>query len=113
MLLESVLALAMAQAVIVKAPGDSVLWEQPDAVTASVVNFQVCLDATPCVTVLVADAKVATTPDTYKWKLPALTIGTHTIKVSACAADICSDPAVLDFKLVIAPMPPKNLRAGS
>jgi hypothetical protein len=102
---------ASAQTPPVARPADSVAWDKTDAEIAAqgVDHFQVCLDTAPCVNLTLAEAKSGTS---YAWKLPAMTVGPHTVTVQACGPAECSDPASLAFTLIIKPSPVSNIRIG-
>lgn len=92
-------------------PADSLAWDYPDAaITAFAVDhFTVTVDAQPPVTVDLT-AKIQGQPS-YKWKLPALTVGSHSFQVIACTAtNACSVPLTGTAVMVIQPDPASNLR---
>lgn len=92
-------------------PADSLAWDYPDTtVTAEGVDhFLVTVDAAPAVSVDLT-AKIVG-QQTYKWKLPALTVGSHTFQVTACTpAAVCSAPVSLTAVMVIQPDPVANVR---
>jgi hypothetical protein len=128
LLLLGVLGLAApAAAQTTAGPLDSVAWDYADAdlATFSVTQFQVCTDAqtgSAC-TLIPLTAKFTPTAgqtpppvgsSSYKWKLPALIIGAHTVKIGACTAGAtptCSStPLAISFSFVIDPPPPVGVR---
>jgi hypothetical protein len=110
----SVLGLVPVQAQTPVATGlDSVAWDYPDSslTAGAVVRFDVCLDATPCVSRTVAEAKHPTLgASVYFWKLPAMLPGNHTVAIKACNADLCSPPLELSFRFAVEPPPVSNPR---
>lgn len=92
---------------------DSVAWDYTQAqITATTVDhFVVCLDATPCITLTLTQAKHPTLgPDVYFWKLPAMAPGNHSTSVVACNLTVCSGQLVIPFRFATAPDPVTNGR---
>lgn len=94
-------------------PPATALWEytSEDIASGATNLFSITIDDGPS-THQTVDASKTATPGTYKYDLPALVIGTHTIKVQACNPTECSSAAELSFQLVIRPNPVTGLRIG-
>ena len=84
--------------------------EELDA--GQVTLFSVCLDAQPCAHVPIADARAAVA-GWWRWKLPPLTVGDHTVKVQACNPITCGAAESVTFRLVVAPAKVRNLHAAA
>jgi hypothetical protein len=110
MILELAASLMLQQ--IVRPPA-SILWEytQQDFADGGANLFSISIDSNDPIHQTVASAQTAT-PGTFKFDLPALVIGTHTITVQACNPTECSAPSSLSFQLVIRPPAVSGLRIG-
>jgi hypothetical protein len=91
---------------------DSVAWDYTDAAIAAggVTRFELCLDSSPCVSKTLAEAKHASGPIVYAYKLPALLPGSHTLTIKACNPDLCSAPLAITFRFAVTPDPVTNTR---
>lgn len=59
------------------------------------------------------DSSTPTGNNTYKFDIPALTPGNHTVAFRACNIAGCSSPLALSFTLVIVPPPVSAVRIVS
>jgi len=73
--------------------------------------FSVCVDQTPCVHVDPTATKLPIA-SWYEWKLPPLLVGTHTVTVQACNADLCGPAMAATFSVRIVPDAPAGVRVG-
>ena len=110
-LLIAIGGLLLVEALAAQPPRHAV-WEYADAEIGDVTTFEVRLDgatAYEAIGIPTADVLDTTPPGhkSYRWAIPALGHGPHTIAVRACNAVECSLDATAVFRLI---GPPQHLR---
>lgn len=74
----------------------------PEKMSAGqVAVFSVCLDDQPCQHVKPQDSAVPEFPNWYRWKLPALLVGSHTATVQLCNPVECGAAVAEPFVLKV------------
>ena len=98
---------------------DALSWDYlvADQAAGSVTMFLVCLDGQPtmaCTAVQETTGVASTTTGTktYVWKLPALTVGPHSVAVQACTTGgaSCSSGATFQFAVQVVIQNPTNIK---
>lgn len=105
---------AVAEAQVPAVPGQSFKWNQTEGEVAAVTRYEVRVDAAPFVDAGKARADDAATPagfQTFRFVIPALLAGPHTLEVRACFASGCTVSAPLGIVVVIVSVP-SGLRIG-
>ena len=105
----TLLLFAALQAPPVAKAADTLAWDYltADQQTGGVTEFLVCVDnqVTAACAIVPALSAPPTASTTYTWKLPALTLGPHTVAVQACTAGAaaCASGVTLPFTFVVIP----------
>lgn len=63
--------------------------------------FSVCLDDRPCEHVTPESSAVPEFPNWYRWKLPALLVGSHTVTVQLCNPVECGAAVAEPFVIKV------------
>lgn len=87
-------------------------YKDTDAVTGGVTHFEMQMDGglPKNLGIPTGSPTLDVNVKTYRTPVPPLTPGLHKVGISACNADLCSPYLTLEFKLVVEPAIPANLR---
>lgn len=101
--MRTLLMLALLQAPAEPTEKGWIYWlVSPEKLTAGQVTvFSVCLDDTPCQHVTPEASAVPAFPHWYRWKLPALLVGSHTVTVQLCNPVECGSAVAEPFVIKV------------